>query len=134
MRRQLTQYGITEGPGPGLTFLEALKTGVPFKRPGDDSYFRVIEKDGMRWIAYGDNRQIESMSVEYIEATDYELKPAEPLKKILSDVEILEAIRDTAKEVISKNRKISPNLEEDVMNLILTNSHIILRKLGLRFE
>lgn len=133
MKQQLTVYGITNGAGPGLTFTEAYNSGVPFKRPGDDEYFQVIEKDGMKWVAYGSSLKIEAMSIAYLEATDYELKPADPVIKTLSDQEILRAISDTAKEVFSEQR-LQPSAQALVMQEILTNSHIILRKLGLRFE
>lgn len=112
-----------------MNILEAVKSGRRFKRPMEDHYWDLIEKDGVQWLSYGPEKKLEPWSVCFMTANDWELEPEQKIE--LTKSQIVIAIRDAVVEKLQEKKlQFYPNTAQVVEDHVIESIQTILKKLG----
>lgn len=114
-----------------MNIIEAVKSGRPFKRPMEDHYWELIEKDGVQFLAYGPEKKLEAWTACFMTADDWELEPEQELT--LTKTKVTQAIVEAVKEKFAE-RKIQfyPTLEMTATECILDAITPVIKKLGFK--
>lgn len=111
-----------------MNLLEALSFDRDIRRAGEEFWWTPFQKDGITWLRYGDKE--EPMSVDYMRALDWEVKPTQPIYARISNTQLIEAIAARCRVTYAK-KVYAPNEDSIFMETVLENLNPILKDLGL---